>query len=271
MEQPDLAKCASLSERCFIALGGNLGPVRKTLDGAIELLRDTPGISVVRVSSYVSTQPVGDHAGGEFLNAVAELTTDLLPEELLDALQRIETQLGRTRELHWGPRTLDLDVVFHGNRQIDTPRLRVPHPACWYRRFVLDPLVEIAPEFVHPVKRRTLRTLRERLLERPLKVALAGGNGVAREMLRTDVAQGFGRAIVDCYMWPGHGTAADSAGIEGLPATWREPTFLVWLGPDVDEDQVTFEQLPDLPRIDATRAESPLAFVRQLLHAALGD
>jgi hypothetical protein len=95
---------------------------------------------------------------------------------LLARLLAVETELGRVRTTRWGPRTVDLDLLMFGNVVLDDgPALRVPHPACWYRRFVLDPLVEIAPDVVHPEKHLTIRDLRQRLLLRPLPVAVIAG------------------------------------------------------------------------------------------------
>src|SRR5690242_4451407 len=120
---------------CWIALGGNLGPVRQTFADALDLLRDAPGVSIREVSPIHQTRPVGSAAGSEYANAAAALTTDLAPLALLDLLLSIENRLGRVRETHWGPRTLDLDLLLYGSETIDLPRLTVPHPHLWYRRF----------------------------------------------------------------------------------------------------------------------------------------
>jgi 2-amino-4-hydroxy-6-hydroxymethyldihydropteridine diphosphokinase len=159
----------------LISLGGNLGDVAATIESALQRLRQTPGISVVAGSSMHRTPPVGANAGTEFVNAAAVLETTLTAHELLDRLLTIETELGRVRTIHWGPRTLDLDLICFGDTVInDPPRLQVPHPACWYRRFVLDPLTEIAPQFVHPEKGICIAELQRRLLPRPLHVSLIG-------------------------------------------------------------------------------------------------
>jgi len=159
---------------CYISLGGNLGPVEQTFDSVIDALRDEPRVWVERVSSYHRTDSVGDNAGGDFLNAVLALSTKLAPLDLLKLLQEIESSHGRMREAHWGPRTLDLDMLFYGPHRVEMPPiLFVPHPHCWYRRFVLDPLAEIAPDFVHPVIGKTIAVLRESLLQRPFLVGLA--------------------------------------------------------------------------------------------------
>jgi 2-amino-4-hydroxy-6-hydroxymethyldihydropteridine diphosphokinase len=144
----------------FIGLGSNLGDRKAMLDGAVAALKETPGVIVRAVSSYHETEPVGGPSGqGPFLNAAAALETALDPFELLELLLRIEGQFGRTREVQWGPRTLDLDLLLFGDRIIETPTLQVPHPRMAGRRFVLAPLVEIAPEAVEPVSGRTIREL----------------------------------------------------------------------------------------------------------------
>jgi 2-amino-4-hydroxy-6-hydroxymethyldihydropteridine diphosphokinase len=257
---------------CYVALGGNLGPVRETLDRAVAALRSMPEFEVGRISSFFRTPAVGEHAGGDFLNAACEIVTELDPLTLLNSLQILETRLGRTRERHWGPRTLDLDLLLYGSDVISTPRLTVPHPACWYRRFVLDPLAEIAADVVHPVKRISIGQLRERLLRRPLPVALAGGS--ESERLAIAAWLGLEFPAVQFSDW----TAGDQphSGHSqrlGEPASGGElPTFIVWLGNGNGHgNDAGFLALPELPRIDATHARDPVEeFLRQVLQSALG-
>jgi len=160
--------------RGYIALGGNLGDVAATFTEALSRLDAHAQIEVRAKSSNYRTAAVGEHAGDEFVNAAAELATTLQPLELLDELQTAEDALGRTRELHWGPRTLDLDLIQYDQLVIDSPKLILPHPHGWYRRFVLDPVVEIAPQLNHPSFQRTYRELREQLLVRPLPIHVTG-------------------------------------------------------------------------------------------------
>lgn len=174
---------------CYISLGGNLGAVEQTFDRAIETLRREGQVQVTRISSQYRTAAVGEQSGGEFLNAVAELSTELAPLELLQHLQKIETQQGRTREVVWGPRTLDLDLLFYGQEQILTRTLLVPHPHCWYRRFVLDPLAEIAPNFVHPVLGKSIAEIRAILLQRPFLVGLAANTEAEIQQLEQIVRE----------------------------------------------------------------------------------
>lgn len=210
--------------RCWIALGGNQGSVSETFRRAAELLRQTPGITVTQLSQLYTTAPVGADAGGEFLNAAAELQSTLSPFELLARLHEVESQLGRARTVHWGPRTLDLDLLLYADQQVSTPTLTVPHPHLWYRRFVLDPLVEIAPDVVHCGHALTIAQLRERLLLRPLNCALLGGACELRNELRLRLAAEYPQT-----MWEiAHPAAAwlafclnGAPQIEGLPAANR--------------------------------------------------
>ena len=146
-----------------IGMGSNLGNRRGTLEGAIAALARTKGIHVQKVSSFHETEPVGGPSGqAMYLNAAAVIETDLDPHELLMALQTIEAQFGRVRSVRWGERTLDLDLLLFGKQIVSTPELTVPHPRMRVRRFVLEPLAEIAPEIVDPI---TMRTIAEMLAE----------------------------------------------------------------------------------------------------------
>ena len=144
----------------YIALGSNMGDRRGTLEGAIAALVATPGVAVKKVSSFHETEPVGGPPGqGLFLNAAAVLETTLDPLGLLNVLHEIEERFGRTRTVHWGERTLDLDLLLFDDKIIDTPELTIPHPRMAARRFVLEPLAEIAPGAVDPVTSRTVAGL----------------------------------------------------------------------------------------------------------------
>jgi 2-amino-4-hydroxy-6-hydroxymethyldihydropteridine diphosphokinase len=159
----------------LIGLGSNLGDRKAHLDRAVAALSAAPGVTVRAASSYHETSPVGGPGGqGAFLNAAAALETTLEPLALLDALHAIEAEAGRVRRVHWGERTLDLDLLLFGDAVLRTDRLRVPHPMMALRRFVLAPLAEVAPEAVDPVTGRTVRGLLANLDRRPSYVALAG-------------------------------------------------------------------------------------------------
>lgn len=136
---------------CLIGLGSNLGDRTAQLNSALAALRADESLALVRHSSFYETAPVGGPAGQrKYLNAAALVETSVAPHELLVKLQAIENRLERVRSEHWGPRTIDLDLLLYGDAVIDTPELVVPHPRLTKRRFVLDPAAEIAPELVEP-------------------------------------------------------------------------------------------------------------------------
>jgi len=138
--------------RAYVALGANLGDRENTLRAAIDALGAEPGIGVVAVSELRDTEPVGVGPQPPFLNGVVELETTLAPRVLLDRLLAVEQRFGRVRDAlrPHGPRTLDLDLLLYGDERIDEPGLRVPHPRLHERRFVLEPLAELAPGLVVP-------------------------------------------------------------------------------------------------------------------------
>ena len=137
--------------RCVVALGANLGDRITALREAVRELAATPGIALLATSPVVRTRSVGGPEGSpDYLNAVVELASDLTPFELLEVCQGIEHRHGRTREVRWGPRTLDLDVLLYAEQVIDLPRLQVPHPHLHARAFALVPLAELAPEAIIP-------------------------------------------------------------------------------------------------------------------------
>jgi pantoate--beta-alanine ligase len=157
--------------QALLALGSNLGDRAATLDRAVELLRQVAGTVVLRVSRWHETEPVGGPAGqGAYLNGAALVETSLDPHTLLAELQRIETKLGRVRSEHWGPRTVDLDLLLYDGLVLETAILTIPHPRMTERRFVLLPAAEIAPEMPHPLSGCSVRELFERLDRRPTLV-----------------------------------------------------------------------------------------------------
>jgi 2-amino-4-hydroxy-6-hydroxymethyldihydropteridine diphosphokinase len=243
--------------RCHIALGGNVGDVETAFQTALAgLTADNPAI-VTRVSSICRTRPVGPRSGGEFLNAAAEIDTSLEPLQLLDVLKECERRAGRAEGHLWAPRPLDLDLIFYADQVIEHPRLSVPHPACWYRRFVLDPLDEIAADVRHPVKGISVRELRARLLARPLRIALAGSTASEREKLLGELTPISDELQI----------------VDWLPQRDLdpEPAILAWLGPDSDtECPIDFDALPVVPRLDVSRALDVTAFLRGAVQSALG-
>lgn len=149
----------------YIALGSNLGDKEKNLRRALLLLTQQ-GVEVVRVSSFLSTEPYGVTDQPQFLNAVACVRTSLAPLALLDVLLATELAMGRVRLRHWGERNIDLDLLLYEDMVLDTPRLRLPHPDMQNRDFVLLPLAEIAPELKHPTLQKTIWKLKENLMNR---------------------------------------------------------------------------------------------------------
>jgi 2-amino-4-hydroxy-6-hydroxymethyldihydropteridine diphosphokinase len=137
--------------RAFVGLGANLGDRERTLRAAVHALAATDGVEVVAVSTLRETEPVGVGAQPLFLNGVAELETTLTPRELIDRLLVVEQLFGRVRVPgEHDPRTLDLDLLLHGGEVVDEPGLTLPHPRLHERRFVLEPLAELAPGLVVP-------------------------------------------------------------------------------------------------------------------------
>lgn len=189
---------------------------------------------------------MGADAGDAYLNAVAEFDSALPPLEQLAWLHEVEARFGRERNAVWEPRTLDLDLLFCDDLRIHTATLTLPHPHAWYRRFVLTPLCDIAPEFVHPEWGRTQAELRRGIDRRPLRVGWIGG--------------GFPSADVRAWL------------LNDFPEADLGPTPV----PDAGALNVTAE--PDIARsgpgpiVDLTRLPgAPHEALRRVLEAALGD
>ena len=149
--------------RAYLSLGSNMGDSKAYLSEALQKLDATEGIQVEQVSAFIKTKPYGGVEQEDFLNACAALTTLLTPEELLSEMNRIEAEAGRERTIHWGPRTLDLDMIFYDDLVTEDPRLLLPHPDMANRAFVLGPLNELCPYKRHPVTKLTVREMLERL------------------------------------------------------------------------------------------------------------
>ncbi len=149
--------------KVYLSIGSNMGDKKAYLDGALKELEEHPMIQVEKCSDYLITAPYGGVEQDDFLNACLEISTVLWPEELLEALHKIEGHADRKREIHWGPRTLDLDILFYDDWIMDTADLIIPHKEIPLRDFVLTPLAEIAPEFVHPVLKKNILQLKEEL------------------------------------------------------------------------------------------------------------
>ena len=145
----------------YLSLGSNMGDPATNLNTAIAGLRALG--DVVAVSSFYETEPVELTAQPWFLNCAIKLDTEKMPKQLMSGILDLEKEMGRRRQQNKGPRIIDIDILLFGSSIIETKGLTVPHPAMHQRRFVLEPLAEIAPEVRHPVFKRTVRELRDAL------------------------------------------------------------------------------------------------------------
>jgi 2-amino-4-hydroxy-6-hydroxymethyldihydropteridine diphosphokinase len=134
----------------YLSLGSNLGDRARTMEQALERLERSGRVRITKRSSLYETAPVGFTDQPWFLNMAVEAETDLDPHSLLDLIHRVEAGLGRRREVRWGPRTVDIDILLYGDEEVSTERLTIPHPELHRRAFVLVPLLEIAPDLRHP-------------------------------------------------------------------------------------------------------------------------
>jgi len=213
-----------MSRIAYIALGSNLGDRQASLDRALQMLQEHPGIVVSKASWSHETAPVGGPPGqGPYLNAAAEVQTDLEPHQLLQVLFEVEDRLGRVRMERFGPRTIDLDLLLYEDLVHEDGALTLPHPRMHERLFVLQPLTEIAPGVVHPVLGKTIGQLQEELAAqlRPVSSRSTPEGRTARELsglraLVTGATSGIGRAIALELAVGGadvivHGRRADAA------------------------------------------------------------
>jgi len=146
-----------------IALGSNMGDTFTILAGAFKRLENTSGIQIIARSSWYKTAPIGEPEQSDYLNACAILQVAMSPEAVLAILMKIEQEFGRVRNVRWGPRTLDLDILLYENMIVDTPDLQIPHPRMVERAFVLIPLAEIAPLWIEPISGNTISQLVQKL------------------------------------------------------------------------------------------------------------
>lgn len=149
--------------KIYIALGSNMGDKLGYLEQAVAHLREDTNFKEIRVSEYIETEPYGGVEQDAFLNGVLEAETLYTPFELLTRLQKEEQLADRKREIRWGPRTLDLDILFYDDLVILEENLLVPHIDMKNRLFVLEPLVSLAPSLIHPVYQKTVAELLEEL------------------------------------------------------------------------------------------------------------
>jgi len=132
--------------KAVVSIGANIGDPKANLDLALLLLREAT--EVIAVSSYLQTKPIGGPEQPDYLNAIALLESELPAKDLLAVLNGIEAAMGRTREIHWGPRIIDLDLIQYGGLLVNDEKLTLPHPRAHERRFVLAPWFEIEPEAI---------------------------------------------------------------------------------------------------------------------------
>jgi len=147
-----------VKQEIYIALGSNIGDRLANIRKAIELMK-REGIEIIDESSIYETEPVGYKEQGWFLNSVVKGKTELSPKRLWKRLEKIEKSMGREREIKWGPRKIDLDILFYGNKVLNGKQLQIPHSELHKRKFVLVPLEEIVPELVHPILKKTISEL----------------------------------------------------------------------------------------------------------------
>lgn len=160
-----------MGERVFIAIGSNLGDREANCRSAIENLKCAPRVRVIKESAFYETEPWGKTEQPAFINAAVEIETDLAPKELLAFLKNIEEKVGRKARERWGPREIDLDIIFYGDRGIREEGLTIPHPEAHNRRFVIEPIAEMAPEFIHPILKEKVCDILIRLYNRPVSGA----------------------------------------------------------------------------------------------------
>ncbi|MBI4389619.1 MAG: 2-amino-4-hydroxy-6-hydroxymethyldihydropteridine diphosphokinase [Nitrospinae bacterium] len=162
-----------MSKSAYIGIGSNLDNPLKNCQEAIGRLAARNGISIAARSSFYKTEPVGITDQDWFVNAVVEVRTTLPAPALLEVLLEIEREMGRVREKKWGPRLIDLDLLFQEDAVLDLPGLTLPHPEIPRRRFILAPMSEIAGGFFHPVLKKTVDELLAELPESPRAIRIA--------------------------------------------------------------------------------------------------
>ncbi len=149
----------------YLGIGSNIGDRMVFIQKAIDAIARLDGCRLIQVAPVFETKPVGYAEQGDFLNTVVMVETSLTPDELLQQTQTIEHDLHRVREIHWGPRTIDIDILFYGKCRIESDTLTIPHPLLHQRGFVLAPMYSIAKDYVHPVLGKTIAELYDELAD----------------------------------------------------------------------------------------------------------
>ena len=193
--------------QALIAFGANAGDPRKRFSEATELLAKVDGITVEAIATPVVTAAVSGKTDAEtigsrpndYLNSVILVESTLSAQQLFKATSQIENQMGRQRKERWGPRSIDLDILLFGQQKISVADLQIPHPRMSFRKFVIEPATEIAPDFIEPTSGVTLKALSRRLTESPAKIAWINGNSkqnqLAKSVLATLDGGGWGYEI----------------------------------------------------------------------------
>ena len=149
----------------YIGIGSNLETPEKNCIDAIEKISQTKDIKIISRSSFYETEPIGEIQQSWFVNSVIKIETDLPPTDLLSTLLDIESAMGRLRKERWGPRLIDLDLLFYDNIVLKKKGISLPHPEIQKRKFVLTPMSEISESFIHPVLKKTIKTLLQESLD----------------------------------------------------------------------------------------------------------
>lgn len=181
----------------YIGLGSNLGDCQGNLRAALSGLDGHPEVTLVKTSSFYQTPPLGPQGQPDFINAVAQIRTSLSCREFFEVLNTVEQDMGRKRNFHWGPRTIDLDLLLYDDAVVDEPDLKIPHPQMHLRSFVLKGMCELDGEMVHPQIGRSMRQLYQRLNgrdffrdpQKPQLVSIAGNIGIGKTTLADGLAQ----------------------------------------------------------------------------------
>lgn len=155
--------------RIYLSLGSNMGEKRENLLEAIKKIGELKNTTVTKKSTIQETEPFGYIEQDNFLNACLEVKTLMTAQEFLNSILKIELEMGRVREIKWRPRIIDIDILFYDNEVIGEDNLAVPHPWICEREFVLDPLAEIAPNYIHPLERKSISMLARKIKESGVK------------------------------------------------------------------------------------------------------
>jgi 2-amino-4-hydroxy-6-hydroxymethyldihydropteridine diphosphokinase len=185
------------------AFGSNLGDRAATLHGAVEQLGQTAGVKLLAVSRWHETLPAGGPIGQDrFLNGAALLETTLTPLELLRVFQQVEQAADRRREITWGPRTLDIDLLLYDNQVLDSPELTIPHPRMMFRRFVIEPAAEIAPMLIHPLLGWRLEEIKNHLALARNYIALFAPPGYSTAELAQQIHDSISSQVIHDTLAP---------------------------------------------------------------------